>query len=223
MRAYFDSPIAYVVTVLFLLICGYFFAAPLFLLNQSDLRNIMDLLPLMYLFFIPAITMRLFSEELKSGTIEILFTLPFKDYEVLIGKYLAGTALIFICTLTTLYYTVMLIVVGRPDLGQIAASYAGLFLLGAMFSAVGVFASTLSKNQIVSFIVAFVICFFFYMAGKIAVFVPPALQGIINFISNDSHFDNMSRGVIDTRDVIYYFSVSAFFVYSGLAAIKGKK
>ena len=223
MRAYFDSPVAYVVTILFLLICGYFFAAPLFIINQAGVRHLMELFPLLYLFFIPAITMRLFSEELKSGTMEILFTLPLNDYEILIAKYLAATALIFICTLTTLFYTVLLFLVGIPDVGQIFASYAGLLLMCVMFTAIGVFGSALTKNQIVSFIVSFVICFFFFMIGKISTFIPPAIQGILSFIGNDSHFDNFSKGLVDSRDVIYYLSVSAFFLYAGLALIKNRK
>lgn len=223
MKAYFDSPVAYVVTVIFLLISGYFFAAPLFLINQSGIRHLMDLLPLLYLFFIPAITMRLFSEEIKSGTIEILFTLPLKDYEVLIAKYLSSVALIFICTSTTLFFTLLLLFVGSPDIGQIASTYIGLFLLSTMFSAIGVFGSALGKNQIVAFIVTFVICFFFYLAGKLTAFVPPAIQGLISFLGNDSHFENFTRGLIDSRDIIYYVSVSAFFIFAGLSLIEKRK
>ncbi|MEW6040025.1 MAG: ABC transporter permease subunit [Elusimicrobiota bacterium] len=223
LKLYFDSPIAYVVSVLFLLICGYFFATPLFLINQASIRHLMDLLPLLYLFFIPAITMRLFAEEQKTGTIEILFTLPLNDYEILIAKYLSSTILIIICTLITLFYTALLFLVGSPDLGQIISTYIGLFLMCAMFSAVGVFGSTLTKNQIVSFIITFVICFFFYLVGKISVFIPPALQEIINFIGNDVHFENISRGLIDTRDVIYYVSICAFFLYTALVIIKSRK
>ena len=113
--------------------------------------------------------------------------------------------------------------VGKPDLGQIFSSYAGLLLMCVMFSAIGVFGSVLTKNQIVSFIVTFLICFFFFIVGKISIFIPPVFQETLRFIGNDSHFENMSKGLIDSRDVVYYLSIAAFFLYSGLALIKSRK
>ncbi len=222
-RTYFNSPIAYIVIVLFLLISGYFFSAPIFIINQASIRHLIDLFPLLFLFFIPAITMRLFSEEQKTGTIEILMTLPLKEYEILLGKFLSSVVLVSICVLMTLFYSIILSFFGKIDTGQIFVSYLGVILLGMTFSSIGIFSSSITKNQIVSFIVAFVICFALFMLGKITIFIPSFLVGLVEFIGIDSHFENTVRGIIDTRDVVYYSSISVLFLYMTLCRLKFRK
>jgi len=222
-RSYFNSLIAYIVLVVFLLITGYFFAVPLFIINQATLRHLVNLLPLMFLFFIPAITMRLFSEEIKVGTIEILLTQPVNDYEILIGKYIAGVVFISVGILATFFYPITLIFIGKLDIGQTIAQYIGLFFLIIMFSSIGIFGSILTKNQIVAFIISFVICFAFFIIGKLNMLVPPVFVKLVDFIGIDSHFENITRGVIDTRDIIYFLSIAGLFLISTLAIFRSRK
>jgi ABC-2 type transport system permease protein len=207
----------------FALICGYFFAAPLFVMNQSTIRHVISMMPLLLLFFMPAITMRLFSEEIKVGTIEILATQPVFDYEILLGKYLAATGFFVVTVACTLIFPVTLLFVGRPDIGQMFAQYIGVIFLGAMFAAIGTFSSTLTKNQIVAFIIGFLVCFVIFIVGKLTMFMPSFLVGAIDFIGIDTHFENISRGVIDTRDILYFVSMIVLFLYASLAVLKAKK
>jgi ABC-2 type transport system permease protein len=223
LNSYFNSLIAYVVIVVFLLVCGYFYSAPIFVINKPIIRHFVTLLPLLYLFFIPAITMRLFAEEIHSGTIEILFTQPIKDYEILLGKYFSAVCFITIIILCTLFYPISLLLIGKLDIGQTIAAYIGLILLGSSFAAVGVFSSALTKNQIVAFIISFVICFIFFILGKITTFIPSFISSVADYVGIDRHFENIARGVIDTRDIIYYFSIIIFFLYSTLYVLKTRR
>jgi ABC-2 type transport system permease protein len=223
LMGYFNSLIAYTVIVVFLLISGYLFVSPLFVMKEATIKHFISLMPMLYLFFIPAVTMRLFSEEIKSGTIEILFTQPVEDHEILLGKYLASLIFLIIALACTVFYSLSLLFVGSPDFGRIVSSYIGLVLLGGAFISAGIFASALTKNQIISFIVTFVVCFMFFMMGKITALVPPVFANIIDYAGIDSHYENIARGIIDTRDIIYYFSIITFFLYSALCVIKGRK
>ncbi|OGS20055.1 MAG: hypothetical protein A3J83_03530 [Elusimicrobia bacterium RIFOXYA2_FULL_40_6] len=222
-RTYFNSPIAYVVIVLFLTLCGIFFVMPLFITGQATTRHLIDLLPLFSLFFVPAITMRLLSEEIKSGTIEILSTLPMTEEEIIIGKYLSGAALYGICIAATLFYPLFLSLLGKIDWGQTIGADIGIIMIGSMFAATGIFSSALSKNQIISFITSFVICFLFFIIGQTAALMPPFLGKIVSFMGISSHLENFSRGILDSRDIIYFISITAFFLYATLAVMKTKK
>ena len=213
LRYYFDSPIADIVIVAFLLVNGFFFTVSLFLNNQATIIGFANNVPLFFLFFIPAITMRLFSEEVKSGTIEILTTLPVKDFEIVLGKYLSALALMSVSLFLTIIYPITVGFLGDIDFGMVVGTYIGLFLLGAGFVSVGIFASSLTKNQIVAFIICFLMCFAFFVIGKLLAILPPGLIGIFEFLGIDSHFDNISKGVIDSRDLLYYFSLIGFFIF----------
>jgi ABC-2 type transport system permease protein len=206
-RSYFDSPVAYIVLMFSLAIVGYFFTTNLFLANQANLRSLFGLIPLLFVFFIPAISMRLIAEEKKTGTIELLFTYPIRDSEIIIGKYLAALGLIAALLLFTLVYTFSVSALGDIDGGQTFAGYIGLFLMGAAYLAIGIFASAITENQIVAFIVALAISFFFFILDQILIFVPASLANILEYLSIDYHFQNISRGVIDSRNLIYYFSM----------------
>ena len=206
-RSYFDSPVAYIVLMFFLLISGYFFTSNLFLMNQANLRTLFGIVPLLYVFFIPAISMRLLAEERKSGTIELLFTYPIRDMEIVIGKYLAALGLVAVLLLFTFLYPLSMSTLGNLDTGQVISGYIGLFLMGAAYLAVGIFASSITENQIVAFIVALAISFFFFILDKILFFVPISLANILEYLAIEYHFQNVARGVIDSRNLIYFFSM----------------
>lgn len=210
MKSYFNSPIAYILITVFLLFTGWFFTAGLFLVNEASLRNVMGIVPVIFIFFIPAITMRLISEEKKIGTIELILTMPIKDSEVVLGKFLASVALLFIALVFTLGYVITISIFGDPDAGPIWGTYVGLLLMGGAYLAIGLYASSITENQIVSFIIAFGIIFVFFMLDKVLIFFPPSLTGILEYLSIDYHFNNITRGVIDSRDVIYYLSLTVF-------------
>jgi ABC-2 type transport system permease protein len=213
LRSYFDSPIAYVVIVVFLVILGWFFTSGLFLANVASLRTVFETAPFLLLFFGPAITMRLISEEKKSGTIELLSTKPLRDHEIIIGKFLASWMLYLIALIPTLLYYLSISMIGSLDMGPVVGGYLGLLLVGGVFLSVGVLGSTLTENQVVAFILSFLLVFILFILDKILLFVPGSLASIFEYLSIDYHFSNIARGVIDTRDIIYYFSAIGLMLY----------
>jgi len=213
MQSYFNSPIAYVVIVVFLAIVGWFFTSNLFLMNASTLRVVFDVVPLVYLFFIPAISMRLIAEEKKSGTIELLVTKPVLDSEIVLGKFIAAWLLTAAALLPTVLYYVTVAVLGKIDTGQVIGGYLGLLFLAGAWISVGIFASSLTENQVVAFIFALLMVFVFFMLDKVVMYVPGFLSPIFEFLGTSLHYENMARGVIDSRDVIYFLSVTGFFLY----------
>jgi ABC-2 type transport system permease protein len=223
LKGYFDSPIAYIVITIFLLITGWFFFSDLFLVNQASLRNLFGIVPFIFMFFVPAVTMRLLSEEKRSGTIELLLTLPVRDYEIILGKFLSGLILISVAVILTLVYTLTLSGLGDLDAGSVAAGYIGLIFLGATYLSVGVFTSSLTQNQIVAFITSFLIIFVLFMLNKVLIFVPSFLASFFEYLSVDYHFSNISRGVIDSRDVIYYLSLICLFLFLSVRALESRK
>lgn len=222
-RAYFNSPVAYIVLVAFLAISGWFFASSLFLMNQTTIRGFVNIVPLLFILFVPAITMRLIAEEERLGTIEILATLPIKEHHIILGKYLSAIALLAIGLAFSLVYPISVHFLGNLDWGEVLSSYIGLLLLGAGFGAIGMFSSSLSKSQIVSFIVGLVICFFFFVLGKILAIVPTPFVTLVEYLSVDFHFSNIIRGVIDSRNVIYYLSMIGLFLSLSLYSFRRSK
>jgi len=167
--------------------------------------------------------MRLISEEKRSGTIELLLTLPVKDHEIILGKFLAGLILISVAVILTLVYTLTLSGLGDLDAGSVVAGYLGLIFLGATYLSVGVFTSSLTQNQIVAFITSFLIIFVLFMLNKVLIFVPSFLASFFEYLSVDYHFSNISRGVIDSRDVIYYLSIIFLFLFLSVRALESRK
>jgi ABC-2 type transport system permease protein len=206
-RTYFNSPVAYIVVPVFVIITGYLFFTQLFLEKQADMRGFFNIMPLLFMFMIPAITMRLLADEKASGTLELLITMPVRDSEVVIGKFLAAMALLCTAIGLTLVFAITVKSLGPLDRGPTIGGYLGLVLMGGAYVSIGVMASALTRNSIVSFIVAFAISFALYLLGRLTQFLPQALQKLVAYLSIDGHFENIGRGVIDTRDVIYYFSV----------------
>jgi ABC-2 type transport system permease protein len=220
MRSYFTSPVAYIVMTVFLLITGYFFANSLFLIGQASLRNVFSIIPFVFTFFVPALTMRLLAEERKTGTFELLVTMPVSNVEVVFGKYLASAALLTISILFTLTYAFTVGALGDVDVGVIFSGYVGLVLLGAGYVAIGIFASSLTENQIVAFILSFVIIFALSMVDKLLMFVPASLASIFEYLSAEYHFNNIARGVVDTRDLVYYASLIVLGLYFSSRALQ---
>lgn len=223
MFAYFFSPMAYIVISVFLLLTGWFFTSQVFLGNDSSLRSVFDTIPFIFIFFAPAITMRLMSEERKSGTIELLVTMPLSDWEIVLGKYLAGLGLLIVALLFTLPYALTILIFGKPDLGMLATGYLGLVLMGASYLSIGTFASTISKNQVVSFIIAFMIIFILFLLNKFLPVMPSYLVPVMQYLSIDYHYNNIGRGVIDTRDVMYYLSLIVFMLSLAKLSLESRK
>ncbi len=221
-RAYFVSPIAYIVISIFLLVTGWFFFMTFFLYNQADLRNFFTLLPMIFSFVVPAITMRLFSEELNVGSYEILLTLPVTFRDVILGKFLASTAFITAMLIPTLAYPITVSAIGQLDWGPVVGGYIGAIMLGAAFSAIGLFASSLTRNQIIAFIIGLAICFALTLIDKMLFFLPQSLLGIFEYLGADFHFQNISKGIIDSRDILYFLSVSFAGLYGAHLAMEGK-
>lgn len=220
LRAYFTSPVAYVVITVFLLICGWFFSTSLFVVGQASLRNVFQIVPFVYTIFIPAITMRLIAEEKKSGTFELLTTMPVSDIEIIVGKYLAATALLATALVFTLIYAFTVRALGEPDVGVMVAGYLGLLFLGMAYIAIGICMSSMTENQIVAFILSAFIILVLSLIDKVLMFVPSALASVLEYMSTEYHFNNIARGVLDTRDMVYYASLIALSLFFAARAVQ---
>ena len=197
-QSFFNSPMAYIFLVIFAIVSGYFFTNTFFLFGQSDLRVLFDMIPLVYLFFIPAVSMGLIARENNIGTMETISTMPLSTYEFVIGKFLAGFCLIMLGLLATSIHFFTLVFVGTNiDYGAIFSGYLGLALMGATFTSIGIYASSVTENQVVAFIIGVFLVLVFYMLDKTLVFAPQSIVGIIQFLAVDYHLSNISRGVID--------------------------
>ncbi len=204
--SYFDSPVGYVVVTLYLLLNGWFFSNTLFLQNVASVRVLFDMSFILFMFFVPAITMGAFAEERRAGTLELLLTMPVSDWQVIGGKLLASFLLLCSAIGLTLVYTIVVASLGNLDAGATIGGYIGILLLALSCASIGVFASSLTRNQVVAFIISFVIIFVLFMLDKV-MFVPSWMGGILQQFSLDFHFQNLLRGVVDTRDVMYFLSV----------------
>jgi ABC-2 type transport system permease protein len=223
LRTYFNSPVAYIVGAVYMLLSGYLFFNTLFIEKQAEMRGYFGLAPMLFSFIIPAITMRLLAEERGSGTLEMLITMPVRDWEVVIGKFLAAMGLLTVVLGLTLVYAFTLNAIGPVDKGPTYGGYLGLLLMGGAYVSIGLMASSLTRNQIVSFIVAFAISFSLYLFGRISQIVPPSLQPLVAFLSIDGHFEAISRGVIDSRDFLYYLSIMAVCLIVSTVALESRK
>jgi ABC-2 type transport system permease protein len=223
LRTYFNSPVAYIVVTVFMLLAGYLFFNNVFIEKQAEMRGYFGLAPMLFSFIVPAMTMRLLAEERGSGTLELLITMPVRDWEVVVGKFLAALGLLAVLLGLTLAYAITVSSIGPLDKGAAYAGYFGLLLMGGAYAAIGVMASALTRNQIVAFILAFAISFALYLFGKILQVVPTGLQPLLAFLSIDSHFESISRGVIDSRDVLYYLSVIAVSLVIATLSLESRK
>ncbi|TDD93665.1 gliding motility-associated ABC transporter permease subunit GldF [Flavobacterium cellulosilyticum] len=220
-KSFFGSPIGYLVIAVFLIGNGVFlwvFEGEYNILNSgfADLSPFFNLAPWILIFLIPAVTMRSFSDEKKQGTLELLLTKPLSIWEIVNGKFLGSVLLIAIAIIPTFIYIWAIYGLGMPegniDMGSTIGSYFGLLFLISGYCAIGIFTSTLSENQIVAFIIAVFLCFFFYFGFESVATLLPNFQGIISPLGMQNHFKSMGRGVIDTRDVIYFLSITILFL-----------
>ena len=220
---YFISPIAYIVISIFLIVTGWFFFSTFFLYSQAELRSFFSLLPVTFSFIIPAITMHLFSEELNSGSYETLLTLPVSIKDIITGKFLAALAFVAIMLLPTLSYPISVSFLGDLDWGPVLGGYLGAILLGGMFISIGLFTSGLTKNQIIALLTAIGICFALTLIENLLFFLPESMIGFFQQIGAGYHFRNISRGIIDSRDIIYFLSFIFIALYSADLVMQGKK
>ncbi len=227
LRGYFATPLGYVFILFYVLVSNgfFFFIHDFFRVGQASMRGFFGTLPWIFLFFVPAITMRLWAEERRTGTLEILLTLPLRDAEVVLGKFLAAFGFLAIALACTFTVPLTVGLFGRPDWGVIAASYAGALLLGAAYLAIGLWASSLTESQVIAFILSVAVIFVLLAAG-----VAPAWAGSLGWfaavtahLSLLSHFQNILRGVLDSRDVVYYVSVVLLFLHLNAKNIEARK
>lgn len=234
LKSYLTSPMAYVVVSIFLLLSGLFFVLYLNNTNFTDtsLQGFIDPLSvfgvqaggnILLLLFAVVLTMRTLAEEKKLGTWELLLTSPVRDSDVILGKFIGSLGIMLIMLILTLFYPLLLIIYGDPDIGPIWTSYLGLVLLGGTAISIGIFASSLTSNQIVAAVVAGAILFGLWVLGIIAASAPQALQQVLNYLSISSHSVGFEAGVIDTRDVVYYLSITALFLYASIRSLEASR
>lgn len=221
-KSYFVSPIAYIVISIFLLVTGWFFFSVFFLYDQVSLRNFFQLLPIIFSFVVPAITMRLFSEELNVGSYEILLTLPVTFWDVVLGKFLAGVGFLVCMLIPTISYPITVSFLGQLDWGPVLGGYMGAILLGGAFTAIGLFASSLTRNQITSFIIGVAICFALTVIDRTLFFLPRSALGFISYLGTNFHFQNISKGIVDSRDILYFLSISFVALYGARLVMQEK-
>lgn len=211
LQSFFDSLIAYIMLILFLGFSGFFtwlFGSDIFLVGQASLQSFFSVSYWTLFFFIPALTMRLLAEEKKTGTIELLLTKAVTDREVVVGKFLSTLILVVIALAFTLPYVITIANIGNMDLGQVLCGYLGLILMSATYISIGLYASSITSNQIVAFLSALFIGLFFHILFDVLAGNFSGLVGqIFSTLSLSSHYDSISRGVIDTRDIIYFGSI----------------
>jgi len=233
LKSYFASPIAYVVIGLWALLYGYFFATILHYfvqqslqmmqfggqgpqamnVNQQLIRPLLQNVLILVLFLMPAVTMRTFSEEKRSGTIELLLTSPLTDFQIIMGKFLGAMALYSVMLAVTFIHIALLFVYGNPEWKPIATSYLGLFLFGGCFISVGMFISSLTKNQIIAGMATFGVFLFLWVINWIGSFTGPTVSGVLDYLSVVNHADDFWKGVIDTTHLIYYVSFMTFGLF----------
>ncbi|WP_457553733.1 ABC transporter permease subunit [Desulfobacula sp.] len=213
-KDYFISPIAYIVMSLFLIVTGWFFFSTFFIFGRADLRDFFSLLPIIFSFIIPAITMRLFSEEKNIGSYETLLTMPVSFTDIALGKFFASTLFTATILIPTLSYPIFISFIGELDPGPVIGGYIGAIFLAAAYCSLGLFASSLTRNQITAFIIGCTLCFTLTILDKLLFFMPTKIISVIEYIGASSHFTNISKGIIDTRDIIYFVSVIFIFIFS---------
>jgi ABC-2 type transport system permease protein len=231
LKSYFVSAIAYAVGSLFLLIVGVYFylltrasQEPSMGLSLEDvLRYFFSFVTTMLLFIGPILTMRLLAEEQHSGTLELLMTAPVRDWQVVLGKFLAALLLLLFILVPTLYYLFLLARFGNPDVVSTLAGYLGLLLIGSALLAVGTFTSTVTRNQIVAALLGLVLVLAMWLFNLAGSFLSGPLGSALEYLSPLSHFDDFARGVVDTTHVVYYLSVVAIFLFLATRVLESRR
>jgi ABC-2 type transport system permease protein len=225
LASYFNSALAYIIVPVFLLLVGGFslYFQDILAAGVATMRTVFFWSAVFFLLLIPAVTMRLFAEERRTGSLELLVTLPVGEPEIVLGKYLASLSLIATALLLTLSYPITLGMLGDLDLGPVIGGYIGLFLLGAAFAAIGAAASALTSNQVVAFLIALIVCMVPFVSGYALAKVPTNVLPIVQYMSFDYHFNNLARGVIDSRNLIFYGSVIGLFLHLAVFSLERRR
>lgn len=231
---FFSSLIGYIVIGVFLVIIGVFMWVfkeySVLDFGYANMDTLFSMAPWVFLFLIPAITMRMFSEERKNNTVELLYTKPVTEIQIILGKYLAGVVLVLFALIPTIIYYISVYrladPVGNIDVGSILGSYIGLILLASCFTAIGLFSSSVTENQVVAFILGVFFCAFFYIAFSSLSLLADGSNtwmAIIQQLGIDEHYNSISRGVVDTRDVIYFLSLNTLFILLTKTVVESRK
>ena len=228
-KIYFSTPMAYVVGAMFLILTGIFFVDDITNFDMStrfpeaSIRGVISSASFFIVFLAPLLTMRLLAEEQKMGTLELLLTAPVRDWEVVIGKYTASFLALVAAIVPSVYYVLMLYWFGQPDTGPILSSYLGLFLHGAAALSIGLLASSLSGNQIISAVIGIAVLLVFSLLEQVADLASGVTQEVLSGISMASHFDDFSKGVVDTSDIVYYLSLTAVFLFLTVRSLETRR
>jgi ABC-2 type transport system permease protein len=223
--SFFISPVAYVFITVYLIVTNFLFFQGFFLINQAEMRNYFSLLPWVFLPFVPAVTMRCWAEEKKGKTMELLLTWPVSDAKIVLSKFLASFSFLAIVIVLSITIPITLAFIGHPDFGPIMGGYLGALLMGAAYLAIGLWASSLTENQIVAFILGIAVTLLLIMIGNpfITTLAPVWIVPVISYLGISNHFESIGRGVIDSRDVIYYLSVIGFFLFLNVQSLASRK
>lgn len=224
-RSYFYTPVAYVWLLTFVVLVNWFFFRMFFISRQADLRPLFSLMPWFLLFLIPAMTMGKWAEERKLGTMELLLTLPVTSRAVVLGKFWGCLGLVATALILTLPLPITVSFLGQLDWGPVVGGYLGLLLLSSTYLALGLFMSSLTQNQIVAFVMAIVGCFVLYVTSEslVTAVLPSFLALVAQYVGASSHFDSIGRGVVDSRDLIYFVSATGFFLWCNWRVIKTRR
>ena len=222
LMSYFNSPIAYIFIAVFLVAGNWLFFQNFFIYQQATMREYFSLLPWIFLFLSPAVTMRLWAEEKKSGTIEFLLTMPITVTQAVLAKFFSALAFMFLALLLTFTIPVSISMIGRMDAGPLIGSYLGAIFLAGAYLALGLLMSALTRNQIIAFVLGLVACFAAFIIGSdfVLLAAPAAVAPILQFLGLGSHFENIARGVVDSKDIIYYLSFIFLFLWLNIRVIE---
>ena len=223
-QTYFTSPMGYIVALVFLVLTGYFFGLGVSEdFPEATIQRYVDPIAFILVLLAPAMTMRLLAEEQKLGTVELLLTSPVRDWEVVLGKFLASLTFFIVTLALTLYYVVLLYAFGSPDPGPVWSGYLGLILYGATALSVGLLASSLTNNQIVALVVGFGILLIMSLIDLASGQVDGVWETVLSQIGLTAHLDDFSRGIVDTNNIIYYLSMTAVFLFLTVRALETRR
>lgn len=225
LKSYFLSPLAFILTGIFTFLTGFLFASGILSQRTADLSNDFGWIVVLGLILAPALTMRLFSEENRQGTIELLMTAPVRDWEIVIGKYAAGMLAFISLLIPTLWHVVILARYGPPDYGPIVSGYLGLVLVGATFIGIGMLTSSLTQNQIVAYFLAFIILLFFWVisAGAGLIGGTGAVSDLLQFLALPSHFQDFFSGILDLQHILYFVGLAAIAVFLTMRVVESRR
>lgn len=222
MKLYFFSPLAYMFVAMLSAISAWFYMRTFFFLSISCMRSYFSLLPWLYLLFVPALTGRAWAQEWERGTVELLFSCPVREWEAVLGKYLASITLLVLTLLLSFPLLLTVAALGEPDWGKILGGYLGTFFLGQVYIAAGLLFSAILRNQVLSFLGTVPFLFFFYIMGKefFLLLVPSPVAAVLRYVGMSTHFENFLKGMVDTRSLIYFCTTTLFLLYVNRLALQ---